>query len=196
MIDVRGGREPRASSAARSRRDTFARQENELRQFYARLHTDLGEAVRLARASADQPVLVKALKALGQIERDAGHAQASLARYEEAVAICRDIGDPVALAHTVRHVGDLHLSAGRPALAEPCFDEALALYRADDATAPLDLANTIRPYALLKEELGLATEANALWLETRSLYAQVGIDVGVEECDAHLAALAAQPDDA
>ena len=44
--------------------------------------------------------------------------------------------------------------------------------------------------------MGLATEANALWLETRSLYAQVGIDVGVEECDAHLAALAAQPDDA
>jgi tetratricopeptide (TPR) repeat protein len=174
--------------ALRDRGDTFARQENELRQLYARLHTDLGEAVRLARASADQPVLVKALKALGQIERDAGHAQ--------AVAICRDIGDPVALAHTVRHVGDLHLSAGRPALAEPCFDEALALYRADDATAPLDLANTIRPYALLKEELGLATEANALWLETRSLYAQVGIDVGVEECDAHLAALAAQPDDA
>ena len=85
--------------ALRDRGDTFARQENELRQLYARLHTDLGEAVRLARASADQPVLVKALKALGQIERDAGHAQASLARYEEAVAICRDIGDPVALAH-------------------------------------------------------------------------------------------------
>jgi len=182
--------------ALRDRGDTFARQENELRQLYARLHEDLVEAVRLARASADQPVLVKALKALGQIKRDAGHAQESLALYEESVAICREIGDPLPLAHALRHVGDLHLSAGRPALAEPCFDEALALYRADDATAALDLANAIRPYALLKEELGLAAEARALWRETRSLYAQVGIDVGVEECDAHLAALAARSDDA
>ena len=182
--------------ALRARGNTFARQENELRQLYARLHKDLVEAVRLARTSADKPVLVKALKALGQIERDASHAQESLALYEEAVAVCRIIGDPLALAHTVRHVGDLYLSAGRPALAEPCFDEALALYRADDATAPLDLANAIRPYALLKEELGLAAEARALWRETRSLYAQVSIDVGVEECDAHLAALAARSDDA
>ncbi|MEO2194545.1 MAG: tetratricopeptide repeat protein [bacterium] len=182
--------------ALRDRGGTFARQENELRQLYARLHKDLVEAVRLARASTDKPVLVKALKALGQIERDAGHAQESLALYEEAVAVCRIIGDPLALAHTVRHVGDLYLSAGRPALAGPCFDEALALYRTDVATAPLDLANAIRPYALLKEELGLAAEASALWQETRSLYAQVGIDVGVEECDARLAALVAQPDDA
>ncbi len=102
---------------------------------------------------------MKALKALGQIKRDAGHAQESLALYEESVAICRDIGDPLPLAHTLRHVGDLHLSAGRPAPAAMCFDEALALYRADDATAPIDLGNAIRPYALLKEELGLAAEA-------------------------------------
>ena len=179
--------------ALRDRGDTFARQENELRQLYARLHEDLVEAVRLARASADQPELVKAL---GQIKRDAGHAQESLALYEESVAICQDIGDPLPLAHALRHVGDLHLSAGRPAPAAMCFDEALALYRADAATAPLDLANAIRPYALLKEELGLAAEARALWRETRSLYAQVGIDVGVEECDAHLAALAARSHDA
>ena len=80
---------------------------------------------------------MKALKALGQIKRDAGHAQESLALNEESVAICRDIGDPLPLAHTLRHVGDLHLSAGRPAPAAMCFDEALALYRADDATAPI-----------------------------------------------------------
>lgn len=125
----------------RARGATFVRQENELRQLYARLQVDLVEAVRLARKSHDKPVLVTALKALGQIERDAERPQQSLALYEEAVAICRDVGDPMALAHTVRHVGDLHQDAGRPALAEPCYAEALALYRANDGTSPLDLAN-------------------------------------------------------
>ena len=175
----------------RDRGDTFARQENELRQLYARLHVDLTEAVRLARESADKPVLVSALKALGQIERDAGHAEGSLALYDEAVAVCRDLGDPLALAHTVRHVGDLRHAAGRLDLAESCYHEALTLYRATEGTAPLDLANTLRPYALLMEETGHVGEATAMWHEARALYAAVGIQVGVDECDIHLAALPA-----
>jgi tetratricopeptide (TPR) repeat protein len=174
----------------RDRGDTFARQENELRQLYARLHVDLTEAVRLARASDDKSVLVGALKALGQIERDAGKAQESLALYDEALAVCRDTGDPLALAHTVRHVGDLRHTVGRLDLAESCYDEALTLYRTTEGTAPVDLANTLRPYALLMEETGHVAKAIAMWREAGELYSAVGIQVGVDECDRHLAALA------
>lgn len=174
----------------RDRGDTFARQENELRQLYARLHVDLTEAVGLARESPDKPVLVSALKALGQIERDAGRGEESLALYDEAVAVCRNIGDPLALAHTVRHVGDLQHTAGRLDLAETCYREALTLYRATDGTAPLDLANTLRPYALLLEETGHVDTSLAMWREAGALYGAVGIQVGVDECDSHIAALA------
>ena len=155
------------------------------------MHVDLTEAVRLARESADEPVLVSALKALGQIERDAGRAEESLALYDEAVAVCREVGDPLALAHAVRHVGDLRHTAGRHDLAEPCYQEALTLYRTTEGTAPLDLANTLRPYALLMEDMGRVGEATAMWHEARALYAAVGIQVGVDECDSHIAALPA-----
>src|SRR5580698_579821 len=76
-------------------------------------HRDLVEAVRLCRQSGERHNLVRALKALGQIERDLGRGDAARPLYEEAVTICREEGDPLSLAHTVRHLGDIYRHAGR-----------------------------------------------------------------------------------
>jgi tetratricopeptide (TPR) repeat protein len=142
-----------------------------------------------ALVTAARRVLVKALKALGQIERDLGNREAALPLYEEAVALCRKDDDLLALAHTVRHVGDIDREAGRADVAEPCYLEALAIYRGHAQTEPLDLANAIRPLAILRDEAGAVEEAKRLWTEARDLYAAVKVAPGVAECSARLARL-------
>ena len=175
--------------AARARRDALSGNIADVENLMAEAHSDLVEAVRLCRQPGKQSELVKALKALGQIERDLGRGEAARPLYEEAVAICRDASDPLTLAHTLRHLGDIHRDAGRAALAEPYYNEALALYRGHDRTPSLDLANTIRPLAILKDNAGQIEEARLLWEEARDLYTAVNVPEGVAESSARLARL-------
>jgi tetratricopeptide (TPR) repeat protein len=150
---------------------------------------DWAEAAELCRLEGMKRDLVAALKGLGQIERDMGHGDAALPLHEEAVALCREAGEPLALAHTIRHIGDIHLEAGRLESAEPCYLEALTLYRRNERTAALDLANAIRPLAMLKEQKGEVKQARSLWAEAKELYAAVDVDAGVAESSRHIAHL-------
>lgn len=146
-------------------------------------------AVVAARASEDATDLIDALKGLGQVERDLGRPESALTLYQEAVGLCRDLGDPDLLAHTVRHVGDILQDVGRLGDARPCYDEALALYRADPGVSRLDLANAVRPMAILEEAEGNVAESCRLWEKARALYAEVGVQAGVDEADVWLAQL-------
>lgn len=154
-------------------------------------HRHFAQAVAGSRRAGRSSALVRALKGLGQIERDLGRGDAALPLYEEAVRICRGEGDVLRLAHTVRHLGDIHQDAGRPELAEPCYREALAIYRRDRRTAPLDLTNAVRPFAILQETLGRSDQAIDLWTEARDLYARLNLQAGVDESREHLARLKA-----
>lgn len=166
------------------KRAAQARRENRLSDAYR----DAEEAVRLSRLASTRAGLSRALMMLGQIERDQDRAENALPYYQEAVSLCREEGDALRLAHTVRHLADLHREAGRLDLAAPYYDEALALYRDDPRTAPLDLANAIRGFALLKDGRGDTEESRRLWEEARVLYLEVGVQEGVEECSARLRA--------
>ena len=75
--------------------------------------------------------------------------------------------------------------------AEPCYQEALLLYRDHPGTAPLDLANALRPFAILSEALGKPEQAIQLWTEARTLYAALNLKAGVDESSEHLARLGA-----
>jgi len=152
-------------------------------------HRDYASAVALCRQSGNRRELIRALKGLGQIERDLDRGSAALPLYGEAVAICREHGDALLLAHTVRHVGDIHRDAGEAGLAEPCYDEALSIYRKHQQTEPLDLANAIRPLAILKDDAGAIEEAKRLWAEARDLYAAANVREGVAESSRRLARL-------
>jgi len=157
----------------------------------AEAHRDFVAAVGLSRGNGDRRELIRALKGLGQIERDLGRPDAARPLYEEAALLSRAERDGLLLAHTVRHLGDVYRAIGHPELAEPCYHEALAIYRADATTPPLDLANAIRPLAILEEADGRIAEAARLWTEARDLYAAVAVAEGVAECSARLAALGA-----
>jgi tetratricopeptide (TPR) repeat protein len=177
------------TAAALLKEANRARRENRL----ADAHRDLVEAVALCRQPGARSELVRALKALGQIERDLGHGEAARPLYEEAVAICREEGAPLTLAHTVRHLGDIHQDAGRQEQAEACYGEALRIYGGHDNTDPLDLANAIRPLAILKEATGDVKDAKRLWAEARDLYEAAGVEAGATECSSRLASLTRGP---
>ena len=145
------------------------------------------EAVAAARRAGNDADLVHALKGLGQVERDLGRGERALPLYEEAVELCLALDDLPGLAHALRHLGDIHQDAGSFSAAEAPYEQALALYRRLAETPALELANALRPYALLRERLGDADEARSLWREARALYLAAGSVEGVDECDRHLA---------
>jgi tetratricopeptide (TPR) repeat protein len=142
---------------------------------------DLLDAVALCREGGEPGELARALADLGQIERDMHHNDAALRHYEEAVDLYRDQGVPLKLAHSIRHVADIHRHVGNHRLAESCYDETLRIYREHPETPPLDLANALRGWALLKEAVGEIEEARARWQEAGRLYADVHVEAGVTE---------------
>lgn len=167
-------------------RSDRARREHRL----ADAHRDRVAAVGLCRQGDDRATLIRALKALGEVEADLGHDEPARASYAEAVDLCRAEHDPLRLAHLVRHLGDVHRRAGRAEAAGQCYEEVLALYRSAAEPPVLDLANAIRPMAILKGDAGEAEEATRLWTEARDLYAVAGIAAGVDEATRRLAQLA------
>jgi tetratricopeptide (TPR) repeat protein len=115
---------------------------------------------------------------------------ANILKYQLAVASARRGDDSLILAHRVRHLGDAYYYAGRMELAEPCYVEALAIYRSHESPKPLDLANAIRSFAVLKQDLGATEEAQRLWQEAHDMYATLNILAGVAGSSARLALLA------
>ena len=107
-----------------------------------------------------------------------------------AVASLKKGDDPLRYAHAVRHLGDAYYYAKRWAQAETCYVEGLAIYRKHEHARPLDVANAIRSFAVLKDENGEAEEAQRLWQEARDLYVELSVAPGVAESAARLALLA------
>ncbi|MDE2664466.1 MAG: tetratricopeptide repeat protein [Gemmatimonadota bacterium] len=163
----------------------------------ARLEDRLDEAMRhmkaavaLGRHSDDPLALARALHGQANVERDRGEARAAVALYLEAVPLCRQGDDPLVYAHTTRHLGDVLREMGDLDKAERCYAEALAVYRADPAAPPLDVANAVRSAAILREAQDGVDEARLLWTEARDLYGKADVEAGVSESAARLERLA------
>jgi tetratricopeptide (TPR) repeat protein len=142
---------------------------------------DLLKAAEVSRKMNDQRRLARALASLGQIERDLNNNDDALRLYEESLEIYRTLNSPLKLAHAVRHVGDILRHMERFAAAGISYTEALSIYRAHPETPPLELANALRGFALLKEAAGEKAEAKAMWEEAGSLYAAANVETGVAE---------------
>ena len=71
----------------------------------------------------------------------------------------------------------------------PATQEALDIYRREPEANPLDLANALRPFAILREKIGDFEGARAFWREARELYESLTIEAGVAEASQALARL-------
>ncbi len=111
------------------------------------------------------------------------------ARYAAAAKIYRDQNDVLAYAHTIRHIADIYQQESNLVEAKPLYEESIELYRSNLSTRILDLANALRPYALLNEAQGRVETARKLWEEARQLYSSVRVEAGVSECDVHISKL-------
>lgn len=116
-------------------------------------------------------------------------------KWKLAVAGLRHGGDGLRLAHAVRHLADAYCYAGHTTLAEPCYEEALSIYRNRDDGKPLDVANALRGFAVLKDAAGDTEEAQRLWQDAHDLYASVDVPAGIAESAARLALLARRQGD-
>jgi len=147
---------------------------------------------------ADGPELhAKIHVELGRVARDLGDNDSAVSHYRSAAEIYRDTGERMGLAHAIRHVADILRGMGRIEEAEPFIVEAIEIYRNQlQSSEPytgqqpleLHLANGLRVAALLKEQASLNGDALPFWVEARDLYRLAGVDAGVAESRAHLAA--------
>jgi tetratricopeptide (TPR) repeat protein len=154
----------------------------------AKKENRLEEAAELFRKAltacvpSDSPALCATLyEELAYVERNLQDLNASLKLYRQASRVYRDLGNPLKVAHTMRHAADILREQKRQDEATPLYAETLEIYRKHKDTPPLDLANAIRGFALLKEDVGDRTEALSLWGEARDLYQLTGIEAGVLE---------------
>jgi tetratricopeptide (TPR) repeat protein len=125
----------------------------------------------------------------GKRARAERRLDAARAHYAETAEIYRKEDNRLAYAHAIRHIADMFLDEAKHAEATPLYEEALEIYRSSLDTKLLELANTVRPYALLNEAIGNRELARESWQEARNLYASLRLDIGVEECGKHLAGL-------
>ena len=147
------------------------------------------EAVREASLEADRPSLAEALCGLAQAERDIGNLRPASHQYANATVLYREIGPPAKLAYALRHEADILREMCQPAEAEPLYLEAETIYRQVGGQTVLDLANTLRGLALVKETTGNIDESKKLWNEASKLYADCNVQAGVSECNKKLSQL-------
>lgn len=124
-----------------------------------------------------------ALKGLAQLDRDRGQPQRAVEFLAEATQLAEQEDDMRLLAHTVRHYAEALMEAEQLPQSARCFERALNIYRSLPDLAGLELANALRPAALLHEQLGQRAEAAELWREARQLYEELQLTTGVAECD-------------
>lgn len=158
----------------------------EKRRKYARQL--LRNALKACGPDDGQPLRAAIHVEIGRVARDLGDNESAVSHYRTAADLYRGLGDRMNLAHAVRHVADILRGMGRTAEAELPILEAIDLYRAQEPLPELHLANALRVAALLKEQAGSNGEEQPLWVESRDLYRAVGVDAGVAESRAHLAA--------
>jgi tetratricopeptide (TPR) repeat protein len=146
-------------------------------------------AVAQGRKTRDQTQFVQALTELGQLDRQLGNLTSALKHYLDVVAIYRAQKNSLLLAHAVREVADIYREQGQVDKAVPFYQEALEIYRLQELAPPLELADSLRGYALLAADTADPEETMMLWYEAMAHYAEAGSADRVAECQSQIAFL-------
>ena len=124
-----------------------------------------------------------------QLERDDDLLIEALGKYNEALNLYQLAENALSEAHVLRHIADIQQLLDDTDLANHNYQKALLIYQADRKNNLLNIANTLRGLAILKEHLIKHEEARHYWSEALKLYKKTDIRAGVSECKSRLAAL-------
>lgn len=95
------------------------------------------------------------------------------------------------IAHSTRHIADLQRHLGHRNDSELNYQKAIDIYRTSSDVSKLDLANALRGYGLLLENLGKIDDAIGVWEDVKELYSTCDIQAGVDEARDRLDSLGA-----
>jgi tetratricopeptide (TPR) repeat protein len=139
------------------------------------------EALTECDGSDDGPLVATLYEELAYVERNLRDLESAERHYRKASELYRGLGNLLKTAYTIRHAADILREQNKRDESALLYAEALEIYRKHPESPPLDLANAIRGFALLKEDQEDLEQATSLWHEAGRLYELTGIDAGVAE---------------
>ena len=139
------------------------------------------EALTECHGNEEGPLVATLYEELAYVERNLRDLESAERHYRKASELYRGLGNLLKTAHTIRHVADILREQSKRDESALLYAEALEIYRNHPETPPLDLANAIRGFALLKEDQEDRAQAACLWQEAGKLYELTGIEAGVAE---------------
>lgn len=139
------------------------------------------EALADCHSSEDRLLAATMYEELAYVERNLRDLASAERHYRQASDIYRGLDNPLKTAHTLRHAADILREQKSRDESAHLYAEVLEIYRNHPETPPLDLANAIRGFALLKEDEQDSEQATCLWREAGKLYELTGVDAGIEE---------------
>lgn len=139
------------------------------------------EALAECHGDEDGPLVATLYEELAYVERNLRDLESAERNYRKASELYRGLDNLLKAAHTMRHAADILREQNMRDESALLYAEALETYRKHRETLPLDLANAIRGFALLKEDQKDREQALCLWQEAGKLYELTRIEAGVAE---------------
>ena len=139
------------------------------------------KALTESHGNEEGPLVATLYEELAYVERNLRDLESAERHYRKAGELYRGLDNPLKTAHTIRHAADILREQNKRDESERLYAEALEIYRNHPETPPLDLANAIRGFALLKEDQKDRKQAACLWQEAGRLYDMTGIEAGIAE---------------
>ena len=146
------------------------------------------KGLALANHANDQAAQAMFLKINAQVASDKGELDEALKYYKQIEKLYIELGDDARQMHTLRHIGSLFLELGKSECAEKCLKQVVNHNEVNQVDI-LEQANTHRVYALTMELLKQTQLAIDHWEKARTIYSNLNITEGIDECEQHLRAL-------
>ena len=124
-----------------------------------------------------------------QIDYDKGDFTKALDFCHQSLMYYKKLGLPEKIAHSTRHLADLQCHLGQHAESENNYQKAINMYKESSSLQAGNLANALRGFAIVLENLNKLNEARTTWSEVKTLYQSLGIQAGVDEASDRMDAL-------
>jgi tetratricopeptide (TPR) repeat protein len=143
------------------------------------------EKARLQNDKASEALF---LKIYAQVHSDKNELSESLAIYKKIENIYIELGLGPQQMHTLCHIASIYLELGEAECAEKCQKQVIEFYK-NNPPNDLEQANSFRVYAIALEDLKDPRNALNYWERAKTIYGELDIKEGVQECEEHLDAL-------